>query len=134
MIRCEQNHTQFGRCRLEPGHAGEHVSEAGYVWMNLCQFKDQPETDTVGDIIAERGRVYGEPRSSHANIGLSWTGLIQQHYGLTLDHPLPDYLVAMMMVAFKNQRSCRVYKEDNFLDLQAYGRFAEEFQKLEDVK
>lgn len=81
-------------------------------------------------IAAERGRVYGDPKESHTNIGLSWTGLIQQHYGIALAHPLPPSLVAQMMVAFKNQRSARVYKADNYDDLKVYAEFAEQFQKV----
>lgn len=84
--------------------------------------------DIVTATIAERGKIYGDPRESHANIGLSWTGLIQQHYGIKLDHPLPPSLVAQMMVAFKMQRAARVYHADNYVDAHAYTQFAEEFQ------
>lgn len=87
---------------------------------------------TVEATIAERGKVYGDPFQSHTNIGLAWTGLLQQHYGITLDHPLPAALVAQMMVAFKIQRSARVYHADNYTDLAAYSKFAEDFQKRTD--
>ena len=76
----------------------------------------------------ERGRVYGDPLTSHKNIGLSWTGLIQQHFGITLDHPIPPELVALMMTTFKAQRACRVYKQDNYDDLKVYADFAQRFQ------
>lgn len=79
--------------------------------------------------IAERGKVYGDARLSHENIGLSWTGLIQQHYGIRLDHPLPASLVAQMMVTFKMQRAARVFHADNYLDAGVYMGFAEDFQK-----
>lgn len=87
------------------------------------------KTDTVSATIAERGKVYGDPMESHTNIGLAWTGLIQQHYGITLAHPLPASLVAQMMASFKIQRSAKCYKDDNYVDLAAYARFAEQFQK-----
>lgn len=80
-------------------------------------------------LIAERGKVYGDPKHSHTNIGLSWTGLLQQHYGITLDHPIPPALVAQMMVTFKMQRSARAYHEDNYDDARVYAGFAQEFQK-----
>ncbi len=83
---------------------------------------------TVSETIAERGLVYGEPHLSHENIGLAWTGLIQQHYGVRLDHPLPAFLVELMMAAFKVQRSCRVFHPDNYIDLKAYSGFAEHAQ------
>lgn len=91
-----------------------------------------PEPETIVDAtIKERGIVYGDPKHSHANIGLSWTGLLQQHYGLTFDHPIPASLVAQMMVTFKMQRSARVFKDDNYIDAKAYLKFGEEFQREE---
>ena len=84
----------------------------------------------VTDIIEERGKVYGDSRLSHENIGLSWTALIQQHYGMTLAHPLPDWLVELMMVAFKLNRSARTFHAGNYLDARAYLQFAETDQKV----
>lgn len=90
-------------------------------------------TQQISDIIAERGKVYGDPRLSHENIGLSWTALIQQHYGMTLSHPLPDWLVELMMVGFKLNRSARVFHADNYLDARAYLQFAETDQKQHEL-
>lgn len=81
------------------------------------------------DLVAERGKVYGDPKLSHINIGLSWTGLLQQHYGIVLDHPLPPALVALMMTTFKAQRAARVFHQDNYDDLRVYAGFAETFQQ-----
>lgn len=80
-------------------------------------------------VMTERGKVYGEPHLSHENIGLAWTGLIQQHYGLRLDHPLPSWLVEMMLASFKIHRAARVFHADNFLDCRAYLAFAEHGQQ-----
>ena len=85
--------------------------------------------DIVSQTIQERGKIYGEPHHSHRNIGLAWTGLIQQHYGITLEHPLPDFVVELMMSAFKIHRSARVYHPDNYVDLRAYAAFAEHAQR-----
>lgn len=85
--------------------------------------------DIVTATIAERGKIYGDPRESHTNIGLAWTALINQHYGCRLDHPLPPSLVAQMMVAFKMQRAARVYHADNYVDAHAYTQFTDEFQQ-----
>lgn len=85
--------------------------------------------DVVSATIAERGKVYGDPQLSHENIGLAWTGLLQQHYGVRLDHSIPSWLVSLMMASFKNQRAARVYHADNFTDARAYLRFAESDQK-----
>jgi hypothetical protein len=88
-------------------------------------------TNEVEEVIAERGKVYGDPLKSHINIGLAWTALIQQHFDINLNHPIPASLVAQMMVAFKMQRSAKVFKGDNYLDARAYTNFAEEFQQFE---
>jgi len=86
-------------------------------------------SDIVSETIQERGKVYGEPHHSHRNIGLSWTGLLQQHYGITLPTPIPPHVVELMMVAFKVQRSARVFHPDNYVDLRAYAAFAEHAQE-----
>jgi len=80
-------------------------------------------------IQSERFKVYGDPSLSHKNIGLGWTGLIQQHYGIELNHPLPEWLVELMMTSFKLQRSARVYHEDNYIDARNYLKFAETDQQ-----
>ena len=83
----------------------------------------------VHTVMEERGKVYGEPHHSHANIGHAWTGLIQQHYGIRLPHTIPHYLVELMMASFKIHRSARVFKSDNYLDCRAYLEFAEHAQE-----
>jgi hypothetical protein len=90
---------------------------------------DSACVDQVLATIKERGKIYGDPALSHHNIGLTWTGLIQQHYGIRLDHPLPAWLVELMMVAFKVHRSARVFHADNYVDAKAYLKFAEEDQE-----
>lgn len=83
----------------------------------------------IESIKQERQKIYGDPQLSHHNIGLCWTGMIQQHYGIRLEHPIPDWLVELMMVQFKAQRSARVFHKDNFDDAHAYLDFAEADQK-----
>lgn len=90
--------------------------------------------DIVQQTIEERGKVYGDVALSHENIGLAWTGLIQQHYGIRLSHPIEGFLVAQMMVAMKNHRAARVYHADNYIDLAAYAKFAEDMQKPTQLK
>ena len=86
----------------------------------------------VDETISERAKIYGAPIDSHTNIGLAWTGMIQQHYdGLRLPHPITPALAAQMMAVFKLIRSGRTYHADNYIDLAAYAKFAEEFQKEE---
>jgi hypothetical protein len=94
-----------------------------------CRSDAPASTDPLKVLEEERGKVYGSPRSSHANIGLSWSAILQQHYGITLDHPIPDFVVALMMTTFKCQRSARVFKEDNYDDGAVYLGFAKRFQQ-----
>jgi hypothetical protein len=72
--------------------------------------------------------IYGLPSESHRNIGISWTALINQHYGIVLPHPLPDWLVELMLVIFKAHRAARVYSADTFYDMLKYAEFANRHQ------
>lgn len=92
--------------------------------------KMKQPSQTVDEVIAERGKVYGDPFKSHTNIGLAWSGLLRNH-GYELEHVIPASMVAQMLVIFKMLRSARVYKDDNYIDAHAYTQFADEFQKLE---
>jgi hypothetical protein len=83
----------------------------------------------VDQTIEERSKIYGDPFHSYQNIGIAWTALLQQHYGITLDHPIPASLAAQMMVALKMQRATCVYHGDNYIDAHAYAKFAEDFQQ-----
>ena len=95
--------------------------------------KSKITPEIVSKTVAERGKVYGDPYTSHVNIGKTWTALLQQHYDIALPHDIPASLVAQMMSSFKLQRSARVFKEDNYIDLNAYSGFAHDFQKREQV-
>lgn len=86
-------------------------------------------SDLVADTVKDRGKFYGDPHDSHENIGLSWTGLIQQHYGIKLPHPLPAHVVEQMMVVFKMHRATKAFHQDNYVDAHAYCGFAEESQR-----
>lgn len=97
-------------------------------WPSLVN-ADLPPTDKLKAIEVERGEIYGPPNTSHTNIGYSWTGLIQQHYGIKLDHPIPNFLVALMMTTLKAQRSCKAFKQDNYDDMKVFADFAERFQQ-----
>lgn len=117
-------------CSRQNGHDGEHVCcLKGIHTARFWCGQSEPGLSHVDAVIEERGKVYGDPKQSHINIGLSWTAMIQQHYGINLDHPIPPEVVALMMVVFKAQRSARVYKEDNFVDMHAYAKFSEQFQQ-----
>jgi len=77
---------------------------------------------------ADRERQYGDATTGHTNLGLAWTGLLQNHYGIVLDHPLPAHLVLLMMSASKANRAARglMHIEDNYVDGAIYFNLAGE--------
>lgn len=84
----------------------------------------------VTEIIAERGRIYGDPERCHANLGLAITAILQQHYQIDFPEPIPGYVVALIMCAVKTVRaSGTVYHPDNYVDLEAYKRFAQQMHE-----
>ena len=91
--------------------------------------REASSQEIVQATIAERAKIYGDATLSHENIGEAWTALIQQHYQIRLDHPIPSGLVQLMMVAFKLQRSALVFHADNYIDAKAYLQFAEKDQQ-----
>lgn len=130
------------RCGLVPGDEIDRATEQDKLVRAILVSGREPAQDAEvhkrlspdpADIVAatiqERGKVYGEPHLSHENIGLAWTGLIQQHFGLRLPGPIPAFLVELMMAQFKIQRSARVFHKDNYVDVRAYLNFAEHGQE-----
>lgn len=84
---------------------------------------------TAAEIKSERQKVYGEPRENHRGVANAWAGLLQPHWeAIRRGDPIPEWTVALLMVALKTNRMRRVYHADNFQDLRAYLDFAEEWQ------
>lgn len=74
---------------------------------------------------AEHLNNYGPSTENHRNLGEVWTAMIQHHYGIRMEHPLPASVVLLMMVALKAIRGCRGgYLEDTFDDLTSYNELA----------
>ena len=132
---------------LEAGEViqkGDQVGDGHGVWWTSCVSGQAVEaksvgfyrrriktdaTDIVSKTIEERGKTYGEPQESMRNIGVAWTAILQQHYGIKLEHEIPAWVAANMLVAFKLQRTLKGWHEDNYIDAEAYLRFAKEGQK-----
>ncbi len=63
------------------------------------------------------------------NVGLMWTGILQAEYGIILEHPIPNHIVACMMSAMKISRVAQgIYKEDNYDDAACYLTIAQKGQ------
>jgi len=75
-------------------------------------------------IIEERSSYYGDPTFAHANLGLLWTGIIQNHYGIELPRPVSAELVHLLMVASKLNRIAVAHREDDYDDARCYLRLA----------
>ena len=68
---------------------------------------------------------YGDTVFNHTQIGLLWTALLQEHYKLELDHPIPADMACLMMAGMKLIRACwATYIFDTYLDAAVYAQFA----------
>lgn len=85
----------------------------------------QPEEQRIFD---ERYEVYGDPITSHANIGRAWAATLSQYFGTQI-RDIPADVVAVMFAQFKALRSVRAYHADNYADLRTYGTIAEGARK-----
>lgn len=84
------------------------------------------------NIFKDRSKNYGDHISGHGNLGLLWTGMIQNHYKIKLSHSIPSYLVDLMMVASKICRAAiNPTKEDHYIDGRVYLTMAEAASKKE---
>ena len=90
--------------------------------------------ESLNEIVAERAPKYGPVKTSHQTVGLIWSALIENHYKCKLQHPIPGYMVALMMAALKiNRASVKDgFQEDNYLDAMNYLQFAMDMQGEKD--
>lgn len=88
--------------------------------------------DRIQAVQAERGAAYGDSTFGHTNLGLLWTALLQNHYGIEFDHPIPPSVVLTMLVAHKcNRMVLSGLQTDNFLDCASYADLAEKARMQE---
>ncbi|HKP00895.1 MAG TPA: DUF6378 domain-containing protein, partial [Nitrospiraceae bacterium] len=81
----------------------------------------------VAQIIKERSDKYGPPDTSYYHLANIWTQLLENHYGMKLEHAIPPRVAALMMVAVKTLRATSSPALDNHVDLAAFNQFAAEF-------
>ena len=83
-------------------------------------------------IRASRASRYGDHVAGHRNLGLLWTGILQNHYGIRLAHPLPAHLVETLMACNKLNRIAVDPKgRDHYADGRIYITMAEEAARKE---
>lgn len=66
---------------------------------------------------------YGDATFGHTNLGLEWTGILQNHYQIRFDHPIPPHIVLLMMAASKINRAAVPFRgqgEDDYIDGISY--------------
>lgn len=105
---------------------------AGYSSTSMpAPLSDEERAGHEARVFEERAKIYGEATFCHGNLGLYFTALIQQHYDITLPHPIPSDLAMMMIAANKLNRMARpsAYHEDNFVDMRVYTGMAERAQR-----
>lgn len=88
--------------------------------------------DEHEDLIAERGKIYGDPKESHEAIATLWSGWLQSRYGVAL--PLDAEDAAMMLHLMKCARIGRALQQetayqDNWNDGEVYWNFAKQFEQ-----
>lgn len=79
---------------------------------------DQLKAETQED----REDRYGDGVFGHANLGLVWTSLLQNHYDIEFDHPVPGHLVCLMMAGNKLNRAALPTEPhvDDYVDASGY--------------
>lgn len=77
-------------------------------------------------ILNKREQYYGNAKRNHDTIGLMFTGLLENHYGFKLPHPVPGHIVALFLVCVKANRAAAPLKfnPDNYEDGMAYFEIA----------
>lgn len=69
----------------------------------------------------QRQPIHGDPEGAFRSIGLVWTGLLERHFQIQLDHPIPAELALAMMVGFKLSRfAYDPNNADTRLDVHGY--------------
>lgn len=71
---------------------------------------------------------YGTFIQAHKNLGLLWTGLLQNHFRIKLPGPIPSHVVLLMMTASKLNRAVAeelLPDEDNYVDAKIYTAMAQ---------
>ena len=72
---------------------------------------------------------YGTFIEAHENLGLEWTGIIQNYFRIKLPRPIPSHVVLLMMVASKVNRAAAeelLPDQDNYIDAKIYAVMAQE--------
>jgi len=94
-----------------------------------CNMRSTPISDfDLTALIESRSERYGPPNESMRNIGLMVTGILQQHYGIELPHPVPGNIAALIMALVKINRASYAFTQDSYDDAKSFLRFAESIQ------
>lgn len=87
--------------------------------------------NSVKRVRKARHQYYGDAKKNHDTVGLMFTGLLERHYEISLPHPVPGHVVALMMAAVKLNRAATPLKfnPDNYLDGCAYVEIARDIDE-----
>ena len=88
-----------------------------------------PDNERKQTIREDRQHIYGDPAFSNHNLGLMWTGILQDHFQVHFPNGIPSYVVATMLACLKIGRSVRPFNKpdnDDYVDMENYMDFAEE--------
>ena len=87
------------------------------------------------EVRAGRTAQYGDATVGHRNLGLLWTGLLQNHFQIRLPHAIPPDVVLPMMAASKANRAATPTpgQPDDYEDGAIYFELAGEAKGKEDA-
>ena len=83
--------------------------------------------DRVEKVQAEKTKQYGDATFGTANLGLAWTGILQNHFGVELPHVIPSHVILLMMASIKVNLAAMnsQFQEDDYVDGISYFELAE---------
>lgn len=125
-LNAQQRSELLERCSVTPTFTSEPVvapdKDGGTAGPGPC-LATLPQS--VAQVQAERGAVYGDLRISQDAQGLILTALLESYYQMKLPVPVPGRVVALFMAGMKECRAAVPHltgevHDDNYLDALSY--------------
>lgn len=91
-------------------------------------------TLTDEQILKDRETQYGDSNEGLYNLGMKWTALLQNYFGVRLPHLIPADIVCLMLADLKSIRASKQKKcnPDHYADGRNYFTLAEKAKKWQE--
>jgi hypothetical protein len=98
--------------------------------------KPLSEDERLKHLRETREAVYGDAAGNHECTGMLWTAILQYHYRIKFDHPIPPHIVCLLLGAMKVERAAAPFEfhQDNYDDAVNYVRMAAEVDARNPLK